>query len=465
MKKTVKAVVLSSAIAIVLASCASTPKFNQEMYDAAYNSEDYATCAAMLEGKKAGTSAIKNSLDVNMLKYYADDYAGSGKGFVETKQQFQDVTAGMTPAKVMQAALVSENSVEYSGPVYERILSYSMRAIDSIQLDAIDSAVGVMNDYTGTYKDIVETVVNQQKELEEAAEGKSDDVEKALEVYKKAGLTIDLGQFTAPAKYKSSYETSPLMSYLGTVVYAANDDFDHAKDSSLMLKKDNADVDVADTVSVPAGKGRLEVLALSGTIGKREEFATDLVAVGAVYGIPVMFKMTYPQFNAANANHSINAVEVTLSNGETKVASLVEDFDKAVEDDVKSKQAGAYARSLTRNIVKNSVAIGSVVAADITRQKAPNDMAKNIAEAAYTAAVIALPKAMPLIIDAEKADVRQGEYFPHMASAAGFTVDAGTYTVTVKYLAKDNSVVAEKTIENVVVNNGKVSVTVASCAK
>lgn len=465
MKKTVKAVVLSSAIAIVLASCASTPKFNQEMYDAAYNSEDYATCAAMLEGKKAGTSAIKNSLDVNMLKYYADDYAGSGKGFVETKQQFQDVTAGMTPAKVMQAALVSENSVEYSGPVYERILSYSMRVVDSIQLDAIDSAVGVMNDYTGTYKDIVETVVNQQKELEEASEGKSDDVEKALEVYKKAGLSLDLGQFTAPAKYKSSYETSPLMSYLGTVVYAANDDFDHAKDSSLMLKKDNADVDVADTVSVPAGKGRLEVLALSGTVGKREEFATDLVAVGAVYGIPVMFKMTYPQFNAANANHSINAVEVTLSNGETKVASLVEDFDKAVEDDVKSKQAGAYARSLTRNIVKNSVAIGSVVAADITRQKAPNDMAKKIAEAAYTAAIVALPKAMPLIIDAEKADVRQGEYFPHMASAAGFTVDAGTYTVTVKYLAKDNSVVAEKTIENVVVNNGKVSVTVASCAK
>lgn len=465
MKKTVKAVVLSSAIAIVLASCASTPKFDQEMYDAAYNSEDYATCAAMLEGKKAGTSAIKNSLDVNMLKYYADDYAGSGKGFVETKQQFQDVTAGMTPAKVMQAALVSENSVEYSGPVYERILSYSMRVVDSIQLDAIDSAVGVMNDYTGTYKDIVETVVNQQKELEEAAEGKSDDKAKALEIFEKAGLTLDLGQFTAPAKYKSSYETSPLMSYLGTVVYAANDDFDHAKDSSLMLKKDNADVDVADTVSVPAGKGRLEVLALSGTVGKREEFATDLVAVGAVYGIPVMFKMTYPQFNAANANHSINAVEVTLSNGETKVASLVEDFDKAVEDDVKSKQAGAYARSLTRNIVKNSVAIGSVVAADITRQKAPNDMAKNIAEAAYTAAVIALPKAMPLIIDAEKADVRQGEYFPHMASAAGFTVDAGTYTVTVKYLAKDNSVVAEKTIENVVVNNGKVSVTVASCAK
>ena len=92
-----------------------------------------------------------------------------------------------------------------------------------------------MNDYTGTYKDIVETVVNQQKELEEAADAKSDDVEKALEVYKKAGLSLDLGQFTAPAKYKSSYETSPLMSYLGTVVYAANDDFDHAKDSSLML--------------------------------------------------------------------------------------------------------------------------------------------------------------------------------------------------------------------------------------
>lgn len=465
MKKTVKAAALSVAVAIVLASCASTPKFDQEMYDAAYNSEDYATCAAMLEGKKAGTSAIKNSLDVNMLKYYADDYAGSGKGFVETKQQFQDVTAGMTPAKVMQAALVSENSIEYSGPVYERILSYSMRAVDSIQLDAIDSAVGVMNDYTGTYKDIVEAAVRQQKELEEAAEGKSDDKEKALEVYKKAGLTLDLGQFTAPAKYKSSYETSPLMSYLGTVVYAANDDFDHAKDSSLLLKKDNADVDVADTVSVPAGKGRLEVLALSGTIGKREEFATDLIFMGNVKEVPVMFKLTYPQFNAANANHSINAVEVTLSNGESKKAAVVENFDKAVEDDVKSRQTGAYARSLTRNIVKNSAAIGSVIAADEAINQVSNDIAKKAAEIAYQKALEALPTAMALIIDAEKADVRQGEYFPHMASAAGFTVDAGTYTVTVKYLAKDNSVVAEKTIENVVVKNGKVSVTAASCAK
>ena len=110
----------------------------------------------MLERKKESKhNLLKKSLDVNMLRYQSGDYLASGKGFLESKTIFQKTAGAYTPAMYVQSAIVNEENTLYYGPVYERILTYSMRAIDSIKLDALDNAVGVMNDYTGTYRDII----------------------------------------------------------------------------------------------------------------------------------------------------------------------------------------------------------------------------------------------------------------------------------------------------------------------
>ena len=217
-----------------------------------------------------------------------------------------------------------------------------------------------------------------------------------------------------------------------------------------------------EVLEVPKNKGHLEVLALSGLIGQRSECSSKLIFVGAVEGVPIYFKFTYPQF--LPQKHLVDAVEISLSNGEVKKAALVENFDAAVLDDVKSKQYGAFNRSVVRNIVKNATALTTVISSRILMENAPSDVVRSIAQISYNSSRLALPIAMPLIVDAEKADIRQAVFFPHMANSAGFSVKPGSYDVTIRYLSK-GEVVEEEIIKDVFVENGKVTVVAGSTAK
>ncbi|MCI7437494.1 MAG: hypothetical protein MSH22_13060 [Spirochaetia bacterium] len=450
---------------LLFVSCATTGKFNQARFDEALFRGEYDTCADMLERKKESKhNLLKKSLDVNMLRYQSGDYLASGKGFLESKTIFQKTAGAYTPAMYVQSAIVNEENTLYYGPVYERILTYSMRAIDSIKLDALDNAVGVMNDYTGTYRDIINDLILKQRQIEDESGNflENSTVSKSLDMLYKGGINIDTNKFKAPKKYQSQYETSPLMSYLGTVVYAAYGDNEHARDFYSVLKKDNSSLDLSEVLEVPQNKGHLEVLALSGLIGQRSECSSKLIFVGAVEGVPIYFKFTYPQF--LPQKHLVDAVEISLSNGEVKKAALVENFDAAVLDDVKSKQYGAFNRSVVRNIVKNATALTTVISSRILMENAPSDVVRSIAQISYNSSRLAFPIAMPLIVDAEKADIRQAAFFPHMANSAGFSVKPGSYDVTIRYLSK-GEVVEEEIIKDVIVENGKVTVVAGSTAK
>ena len=86
-------------------------------------------------------------------------------------------------------------------------------------------------------------------------------------------------------------------------------------------------------------------------------------------------------------------------------------------------------------------------------------------QATYAATVAGLNAALNAIINAEKADVRQGSYFPHKASAVGFTVNPGTYSVKIEYLSKDGTVIETKEQGDISVVAGKPTVVVSSCGK
>lgn len=507
MKKTTKVLALSMASIILLASCASTPsgetkenvpktektakaekkstkgkkgKFDQEAYNDAFASGDYSSCIDMLNAKDSKNFAIKTKLDVDMLKFYTADYIGSGKSFFETQGEMQQLSADMSASKVMQAALVGEDTVEYTGTVYERLLAYSMRTVSAIEAGKMDDAQGVIYTYTGDYKDIIAPLVAQQKEIAAASEGVLNDpkVATSMEALSKVGLNLNLNSFTKgiPQKSNATYDTSAFLSYLGTVVFAANNDSDHAKDFASVLKTAAPNVDVSDDLKVPAGKGRLDIIALSGNIGKRDDSNLQPIEVfqipssnGYFEPLPVFFKFSYPVFDANSQNHKIDSVRVTLSSGESKNAVIVENFDNAVAIDVASKARGAFNRSIFRNITKAAVVIPTNMTALATAEATVDSVGDN--PLTKKAAMVGLDKALDALkvgllefTDLEKADVRQGEYFPHIASTAGFTVDAGTYNVTVEYL-NGSSVVETKVIENVVVEEGKVVIRVSSCLK
>ncbi len=483
MKKITKVLAFSIAILALFVSCATTgvdseqnsmtsskKKFKQAAFDKAYKSKNYETCIAMLQTKGPARNEIVNSLDADMLMFYNTDYLKSARAFMDTQYQMQQKTAGMTAGKVLEAAMIGENSITYTGAVYERILAYSMRAVNALSLGDIGNAKGVIDTYTGDYKDIIAPLIQQQKEIEAKSEKSSEggDSANAINSLKSIGVTLDLSETkkNKPAKSSESYETSAFLSYLGTVIYAANDDSEHAKDFAYALKLTNSKIDVSEDVSVPSGKGRLDVVALSGIIGKREQNDARLIKVGIIPGtsLPIMFKVVYPVFN--KQEHAITSVRVSLSNGSTKVATLIEDFDEAVRIDVASKARGAYGRSVTRNIVKNSsaavVGIASLKVAQDAYDKASSPIAVATTYAAYLASQIALNKGLEAVIDAEKADLRQCAYFPHKASAAGFTVEPGTYDVVVEYLSGYN-VIESKEIKSIVVKAGKPTVVVSSC--
>ena len=477
MKKVLKAVALA-AVAALAVSCGSTKvAYTEEEFNQAFVDEDYGACVSMIQSskKKDKHDAVLNSLDVNMLMHLNGDYLNSAKAFMDTQTLMQQSAEDTSGGKAFAAAIAGENSVRYSGNVYERILAYSMRAVNALALGDVSNAKGVMDNYTGDYKDIIAPLVAAQKELEAESDGCLEDekVTTSLDVLGSiVGAKADVAQFTKdkPAKSDRIYETSPFLSYLGTVIYAANGDSEHAKDFASALYADNADVDVSEDVAVPAGKGRLNVIALSGTIGKRTEgsVSSELGMIPFI-NAPMKFKITYPVFDAQT--HAIDMVRVTLSDGvaEPAMAMLIEDFDKAVEADVKFKASGAFGRSVFRNITKNAASVAASVAAvkaaEEAMNKASNPMTQAATLVAYNAAIVAVSAGLNAIIEAEKADVRQCSYFPHKASAAGFTVEPGTYSATVEYLSRDGSVIATKELNNIVVEAGKPTVVVSSCAK
>ena len=479
MKKVLKAVVVTAAAALAV-SCGSTKvAYTEEELNQAFAAGDYETCISMVQSNNDKNSAIVYSLDADMLMHLNGDYLGSAKAFMRTQGDMQQMTKDTSGGKAFAAAIAGENSVKYAGTTYERILAYSMRAANALALGDVSNAKGVMDTYTGDYKDVIAPIVAEQKELAEQSEGclESEEITGALATLRKvdgmAGVVTTIEEVVKvgtgkPAKSDKQYETSPFLSYLGTVIYAANGDAGHAADFASALKTDNARVDVSEDVAVPAGKGRLDVVALSGTIGKRTESGRP-TSMGTVprANAPLMFKIAYPVFGSQN--HAISAVRVTLSDGTTKTATLVEDFDEAVKTDVAFKARGAYNRSIFRNITKSAATIpASIVAitgAEKTLGSASNPIQQKAGEMAYAKAMEGIKDGLTAIADAEKADVRQGAYFPHKASAAGFTVEPGTYSVKVEYLSGNNSVVETKEYNNIVVAAGKPTVVVSSCAK
>ena len=453
---------------------AKKKKFVQEAFDQAFASCDYDTCIAMINGKKRNKDKILNALDANMLMHLNGQYLDSARAFMDTQRAMQQSSSDTSGGKSFAATVAGENSTAYAGAVYERLLAYSMRAVNALALGDISNAKGVMDTYAGDYKDVIAPLVAQEKELEAESENalEDDEVSKALKSLQSVGVSVDLGGVNGgrPAKYTGKpYENSAFLSYLGVLIYAANNAPDHAQDSARLLRETNPNISVAEDIAIPAGKGRLNVVALSGTIGKRSqaarEFSTGLIPV---LNTPLKFKIAYPVFLAQN--HAINAVRVTLSDGTAKTATLIEDFDEAARIDVAKKARGAYNRSVFRNITKNAatatVSITALIAANEAVKQSEGSIIMQIAaQATYAATVAGLNAGLNAIIKAEKADVRQGSYFPHKASAAGFTVNPGTYSVKVEYLSRDGSVIETKEQGDISVVAGKPTVVVSSCGK
>ena len=291
-----------------------------------------------------------------------------------------------------------------------------------------------------------------------------------------------------------------------------NGDSDDARIDADVLAKLNPRFPAAQALTTPEGRGRLDVIAFCGLIGRRYEqafyFPGDVVngLVGlnfSVIGfgsaamivlppfpngvvIPAFrLKFVYPAFDASSVRPHIAGVRILVSdvNASGKPAavrnivgkhddpsvigtdgkggaavvydlSLLEDFNDAVDKDVRTHAAKAFAKSVVRSLLKKSAAVAAGEATLAAFADA-NGNKKSFADALlYELAYLSVTAAIEAVDLAETADVRQSVCLPARAYAGGCVVEPGSYDVTVQYVDTASNIVFQERFASVKVESG-----------
>ena len=450
-------------------------KYNEQKYQQAYQNRDYETCLGMLLHKTKKNADIRDNLDLGMLYFLTGDYAQASAIFEKVDAQMYDsVTKSVT--RTIAKTVGNENAKEYTGNVYEYLLVNTMNSLCYYLLGDMNNAVNQLTklsdlklpEYRRLYGEVL-----VKNGLDPSAREKLDEDAKSLSAY-----NIDSSVFTAdlPKKptEKDVYKESSLARYLSLILRQADGDKSQIDSDSIVLKSLVKDFDSVDS-AIPSGKGRVNVLALAGLIGKQTAKEVYFPSKSTYFYVPtgnssyrllpVQFKFVYPSYAGKS---TVSGVDVVLNNVGTKSAVIIENFNANLEKSVKLRARKEYAASMNRSITKKVSGIVAGIASinasyEGLKMLSGRSIAYTLASIAFDALCSSTAAGLSAIDLTETADIRQGEFFPETVNAAGFTVPAGLYKGKVVYRFSDGSVV-EKLFETEV-KEGKPSLVVSSCIK
>lgn len=524
MKKSTKIIgSLIMAAAFVFASCASTSSTGDkkssnkntkkakgepvELFDAAVDVGDLDSAVSALQGEKENKNdAIRQTLNVAILQHFAKDYDNSITGLSKANTAMMDaVTKSVTKGAL--AAVATENAAEYSGTIYENHYVNVFNALNYYDKGDIDNAVAQIKDLLRkqeTFDQISEATVkdsNSDKD-EFASEEKTDDTKKdkkaiftANDAAKLFGINLDNLKKKCPKKPTSNdqFTYSPTERYVAVMLYAQqvanpstptdvkNVALDEIDRQSKLLKSVNNSYDVDADKNIPADEGRLNVLAFSGLIGRREQqnlyypgdfdakFAGDAHPELAVMRITVdgvevpdfNFKFTYPKFDekAADAKNKVAKVVIAVEGKDPVTIPVLENFNDSVAKDVTNKARKDFTRSIARSITEKAAAASTSAAAIKTLQD--NGSPAILVNKASKGLTVAMAAVDNLV----NADTRQVITLPAISNAGGINLAPGTYNVKIQYYGKDNSLISEEGFNGVKIEAGKPAFIESSCLR
>lgn len=450
-------------------------KYNEEEFEIAYNNRDYETCLRMFLSKTKKKANIRDNLDLAMLYFLNGEYAQASIVFEKTDEQmFDALTTSIT--KSIGKAVANENLKEYTGNVYEYLLVNTMNSLCYYLQGDLNNAINQLTklstvklpEYRRLYGEVI---VNEG--LDPSAKEKLDEDIKSLKAY-----NIDSSVFTADLPQKPTekdfYKESSFARYLSLILRQADGDKSQIDSDSMVLKSLVKNFDTADS-AIPSSKGRLNVIALAGLIGKQSEREVYLPSKSTYFYIPtgnsayrflpVQFKFVYPVYKEKN---KVSSVDVVLNNVGTKKTIVIENFNANLEKSVKLRARKEYAASMSRSIAKKVSGVVAGIASinasyEGLKLLSSNSIMYTLSSVAFNTLCGTTAAGLSAIDLTETADIRQGEFFPETVNAAGFTVPAGFYSGKVIYRFSDGSVV-EKPFETEV-RDGKPSLVVSSCIK
>jgi hypothetical protein len=270
----------------------------------------------------------------------------------------------------------------------------------------------------------------------------------------------------------------------------------------------NPAFDIDSLSNISDGKGRLDILAFSGLIGRRGE---RRVIIGPFPGIqfptkdhfvyipPFDLEFVYPEFPAPQEVHkpyvapvigwgpsftiypgkneilpmspnSVNSIKIIFEDGNSLpqkevLLSLLEDFNYAVRQDVNTKALNAYSRSVKRSMFKKFTAVAGATASLLMAENAIRKQENILTVGLYAGAYLSAAKAIDQVDKTETADIRQVYALPAQAFAGGIELTPGKYSFKVQFLSKNGNIIKEEFYKDVEVKYGKTTLVEASCQK
>ena len=522
---------VAAACICVFASCASLPKgeaealahidsrphaikkkkYNEARFYKALDEGDFEKCTAFLLGQKiTDKERIRQYLDLAFAEHFSKAYDSSIEACNKADALMEDAVTKSVTRTVLSATL-NENASEYSGRVYEYLYVNVFNALNYYHKGDMEGALveirkiaNKQREYIAKYgKAVLAKDAPQKREITDAD-------------YAAAMFGINMPALIAKSPPQATkddvFRDSAASRYVSMLFRLMNGDADDARIDADVLAKLSPRFPAAQTLTTPEGKGRLDVLAFCGLIGRRYEqsfyFPGDVVNGLAGLNFSVIgigssamivmppfpngvvipafrLKFVYPAFDASSMRSHIAGVRILVSDanasgkpavvrtaagkhdGQSVVGtdgkgeaaavcdlSLLEDFNDAVDKDVRTHAAKAFARSVVRSLLKKSAAV-TAGEATLAALADKNSNKKSFADALlYELAYLSVSAAIDAVDAAETADVRQSVCLPARAYAGGCAVDPGSYDVTVQYVDASSNIVFQERFASVKVESG-----------
>ena len=503
MKRIAHLIVLS-LITFLFLSCGST-KMTDAQYLAYMDEGNYKPCISYLEAKnaqKSNSDRIRDNFDIAMMKHYQKDYTSS-RDILNTTDRLMDDAVTESITKGIAAVFANDNAAEYKGTPYEYVYLNVFNALNYYNAgDVEEAAVEVrrLNEkqrkYLNQYGEWIKNDADNSKlEISDTYKTLKLDPNKVVSQTPRKPTDADIFRDSATARYLS-------------IVFAMMDDSVNnswnVSADARTLKALNPSFNADAEYTIASGKGRLDILAFSGLIGRRGE---RRLIIGPFPGIQFPtgkkfvyipgfdLEFVYPEVPAPQTvltptviptfgwgpsftiypgkneitkmpNNQIASVRVLIDGSDGAVSlSLLEDFNYAVQQDVNTKARSAYSRSVKRSMVKKFTAVAGATATLLVVEEGVRKEENILTIGAYAATYLSSAKAIDQIDKTETADIRQVYALPAYAYAGGVELPAGTYSGTIQYLSKSGTVIAEERFANIEVKNGKTVLVESSCQK
>ena len=427
---------LATGLFLTILSCASSPDAYAPI-DSNVKTGSYDKALVSLEDEKGQARKTiytdKNEilfyLDRGMIRHFAGMYRESSQDLETAEQLIEDAfTKSITEG--VGSYLANDNVKTYAGEDYE------------------DLYVNVFNSLNYYHNGSLEGALVEVRRMNEKLLFLADRYQKAREKVRNSNKDI-----TTEVE-SSQFSNSALARYLGMLFYRGGGNPDgvridygelvQAYSLAPAVYTNQIPSSVEEELSVPAGKGRLNIIAFTGLspVKIQESFHIPLPLPSpndsARISLPKMI----------DRPPDIQRAEAVLDSGEKIRLELIEDMGAVAKETFKNKFGLTVLKSTAR-------AIGKAVASAAASQAASSNDSGfgslvGLAGRIYSEA-------------SEQADTRLSRYFPANALVGGINLDPGIYNVTINFYGSGGLVFSE--VKEIPVRERALNLVQSACLK